>query len=152
VNSALIPDKPDRAPAGSKSRSRLFRAAVILLLALVVCGGLLAAGYVRQVALSIHKAYETAAAHSPVYVYGQAVHLESGMVLSPEVFKEALVLLRYVYSDALSRPGQYRQTGSEFDIYIRNYPEERVRTDEIPIRVSFEGGKIAAITDLKKKG
>ena len=83
----------------------------------------------------------------PSRVYSRALELYPGLAISAEALRYELELSAYLEVDTAPRPGQYRSDGDVLDLHVRGFEFTDAVQPARPIRVEFDGQRIAAILD-----
>ncbi len=87
----------------------------------------------------------------PARIYARPLELYAGKNLRPQELQQELEQLRYIQTENLEKPGEYRAAGNRFTIHSRGFAFADGRQPPTLIKLHFTGNHIAALTDQAGK-
>jgi penicillin-binding protein 1B len=84
----------------------------------------------------------------PSHVYARSLDLYPGALLPVRDLEMELKAAGYRSADPVSRPGQFRVSGSNVEIYRRSFRFHDADEEASRFRVRISGGKVAGVTSL----
>ena len=85
----------------------------------------------------------------PSRIYSDATAIVPGMRIPRSSLEPKLNHVGYYEtSGAVTKPGQYRYTGGDLEIYLQNFEYPDIEFRALPVKIDFDGSKVRAVKRL----
>lgn len=120
-------------------------------LALLLVGGIALALYATHLNRVVQERFSGSLWALPAKVYARAMELYVGLPLTPAQLERELNRLGYRAVESQPRPGEYRKSGAEWDVFVRHAEHFDGQEPERLLRMRFEADRLSGLWDAERR-